>query len=512
MTRWDCHIDCDLLTFRAHGFITGQMNKRVYMIHLSGLCLNSITICLFLIIISLQIVTTPVRSDDTIAPSDPASVELSSLQPKTVQPAAVESPSGERNGSDVKAEQPDEENQLLKDRQSELKRLEQAVADEEQLMLNAVQIMDRGEAIQWMARFMSAQPLNCPVKSQIDWINAIIDAVERNRLPICKEALGLVSCIVAMESGFRVDPLAVDPSREHDMSGMLVRAEKEFEERYGILLRVPPVPRFYGAYREKYYGQLLACKTEGEVEVIARNIVADLKRDASRLPKVITKVIDRELEKLIYVVRTKGSMQLNFIKARQVMAERGEVFTDSELTDYMYTLHGGVDVGVAALKPMFVQYAAKYARPGDLSWLFLVGMDYHYGPFSSRNMMEQIRIRDLSGKKIALDGDLLHYNDYGKPADKVSETFRAVATTFPSLGQSSILKAFVLEKDQHYIYTDLHRAILQSHTERFGETPFAVVGELWMGENAQIKHGAGWKTNSYLKKLDRYLNSLPWDN
>ena len=486
------------------------MSKRVCMIYMSGLYLNSVTICLFLIFILLEILPTPVRSDDMIAAPDPRSVELSSFQPKTIQPTPVESTSAERNSSDIKTEK-DAENQLLKDRQLELNRLGQAIAEEAQLMVNAIQIMDRDEAISWMTRFISTQPLNCPVKHQLEWINAIIDALERNRLPICKEALGLVSCIIAMESGFRVDPLAVDPSREHDMSALLTRAEKEFEQKFGMLLRVPPVPRFYTAYREKYYGQLLACKTEGEVELIARKIAADLKRDASRLPNVITRVIDKELEKLIYVVRTKGSMQLNFVKARQVMAERGEAFTDNELTDYMYTLHGGIDVGVAALKPMFVQYAARYATPGDLSWLFLVGMDYHYGPFSSRNMMEQIRIRDLSGKKIALDGDFLHYNDKGAPADKVSDTFRAVATIFPSLGQSSILKAFVLEKDQHYIYTDLHRAILQAHIERFGETPFAVVGELWMGENAQIKHGASWKTNSYLKKLDRYLNSLPWD-
>jgi hypothetical protein len=481
------------------------------MIHMSGLYLNSVTICLFLIFILLGLLPTPVRSDDMIAAPDPRSVELSSFQPKTTQPSPAESTSADRNSSDIKTEK-DAENQLLKDRQLELNRLGQAIAEEAQLMVNAIQVMDRDEAISWMTRFISTQPLNCPVKQQLEWINAIIDALERNRLPICKEALGLVSCIIAMESGFRVDPLAVDPSREHDMSALLTRAEKEFEQKFGVLLRVPPVPRFYTSYRERYYGQLLACKTEGEVELIARKIAADLKKDASRLPSVITRVIDKELEKLICVVRTKGSMQLNFVKARQVMAERGEAFTDNELTDYMYTLHGGIDVGVAALKPMFVQYAARYATPGDLSWLFLVGMDYHYGPFSSRNMMEQIRIRDLSGKKIALDGDFLHYNDKGAPADKVSDTFRAVATIFPSLGQSSILKAFVLEKDQHYVYTDLHRAILQAHIERFGETPFAVVGELWMGENAQIKHGASWKTNSYLKKLDRYLNSLPWDS
>ena len=148
--------------------------------------------------------------------------------------------------------------------------------------------------------------------------------------------------------------------------------------------------------------------------------------------------------------------------------------------------------GVAALRPMFVQYAAEYGRPGDLSWLFLVGMDYHYGPFSSRNMMKKIRIRDLSGRKLALDGGLLHYDDLGLPADRVSDTCRAVVGIFPSLGQPSILKAFVLEKDEHYIYTDVHRAILQAHSERFGTTPFAVIGELWMGEKARSST-ASWK-------------------
>ena len=490
--------------------MTGQMSKQVHIVGPSFSYSSLITIGVFLIALSLSMFADTVQSDE-MAP-DKTAVGLSAIQPETVGGAHTDNSAAVDSGSDVKAGNGAAQSQLLKERQLELNRLEQAVAEEEQLMANNVQIMDRDEAVQWMARFISLQPLNCPLKPQMDWINATIDAVERNRLPICKEALGLASCLVAMESGFRVDPLAVDPSREQDMSSALSRAEKEFEQKFGMLLRIPPVPRFYAAYKEKYYNRLLGCKTEGEVEVIARKIAADLKGDSSRLPAVIRKVIDKELDKLIHVVRTKGSMQLNFIRARQVMSERGESFTDSELSDYMYTLHGGLDAGVAALRPMFVQYAARYARPGDLSWLFLVGMDYHYGPFSSRNMMEQIRIRDLSGKKLALDGDLLHYDDQGAPADRVSDTCRAVAGIFPSFGQPSILKGFVLEKDQHYIYTDVHRAILQAHSERFGATPFAVVGEIWMGENAQIKHGASWKTSSYLKKLDRFLNSLPWDN
>lgn len=492
--------------------MNGQMGKHVHMVGASFIHPSPIIVSVFLIALSLNIFTDTAQCDDVTTAPDKTTVELSAIQAETIGGAHTDNAAAVDNCSDIKAGNGVAQSQLLKKRRLELNRLEQAVAEEKQLMANNVQIMDRDEAVQWMARFISLQPLNCPLKPQMDWINAIIDAVERNRLPICKEALGLASCLIAIESGFRVDPLAVDPSREQDMSSLLSRAEKEFEQKFGVLLRIPPVPTFYEAYKKKYYNRLLACKTEGEVEVIARKIAADLKEDSSRLPAVIRKVIDKELDKLIHVVRTKGSMQLNFIRARQVLSERGEGFTDRELSDYMYTLHGGVDAGVAALRPMFVQYAARYAKPGDLSWLFLVGMDYHYGPFSSRNMMEQIRIRDLSGQKLALDGDLLHYDDQGIPADRVSDTCRAVAGIFPSLGQPSILKAFVLEKDQHYIYTDVHRAILEAHSERFGATPFAVVGELWMGENAQIKHGASWKTSSYLKKLDRFLNSLPWDN
>ncbi|MEW6114266.1 MAG: DUF1615 family protein, partial [Thermodesulfobacteriota bacterium] len=237
-----------------------------------------------------------------------------------------------------------------------------------------------------------------------------------------------------------------------------------------------------------------------------------LKRDCQNLPPFMRKIVNRNIDRLCQVVRTKGSMQLNFNRARQVMKDRDERFIDQELLDYMYTCQGGVDVGVAALKPMFVQYAARYATPGDLSWLFFVGMDYHYGPFSSRNMMEQIRIRDLSGARIALDGDLLHYDEDGTPHDKDSQTLQALRTAFPSVSRDEIFQAFLLEKDPHYIYTNVHRILSEAHQERFGETPFAVIGELWMGQEAQVKHGSMWKTKAYLKKLDRYLNSIPWDS
>ncbi len=400
---------------------------------------------------------------------------------------------------------------LERQKQAAYGQVNAAIEDEDRRMTEIIHPMDRESAALWLSSFISEKPLSCPFKEQGAWIQGILDGAERNQIPICREIVGLVATLISIESSFRVDPLAVDPSRGENLTRLLERTEYEFMEKYGPLVQLPGVHQVYQAYRDKYLPKLAACKTEGEVDVLARSIAEELKRDASALPGLIQGVINKELDKLVYVVRTKGSMQLNFIRAREMMKERGERFTDTELVDYMYTLHGGIDVGIAALKPMFLQYAACYGKPDDMSWLFFVGMDYHYGPFSSRNMMEQIRMRDLSGHKIAIDGDFLHYDDKGRPADRESDTLKATEAIFPRLSRSTILNAFLLEKDRQYIYSDVHEAIMAAHRDRFGETPFAVIGDLWMGHNAQLKHGATWKTRSYLHKLDRYLNSLPWD-
>jgi hypothetical protein len=406
----------------------------------------------------------------------------------------------------------DKKANLLKRKELEISRLAAPVEEEQHLMLGAVQILDNETAYQWLASFISAQPLNCPLKHRDEWVRAIVAAVQMNHLPVCKEILGLVASIVSIESSFHVDPIALDPSRGETMKGLLDRAEKELHEKLGSVMSMPPVPQLYKSYKAKYYPRLMACRTEGEIEVVARNLADQLKHDADSLPNFIKKIINKEVDKVANVVKTKGSMQLSFTRARHVMKDRGEGFTDKDLTDYMYTLNGGLDVGVAALKPMFVQYAAHYAAQGTLSWLFLVGMDYHYGPFTSRNVMEQIRIRDLSGRKIALDGDFLPYDEQGRPEDVDSETLQAVRCIFPMVPRDVIYSAFLLEKEPQYIYCDLHKSIASQHRERFGETPFAVIGELFMGNDTRIKHGFAWKTKIYLNKLDRYLNSIPWDD
>ena len=52
-------------------------------------------------------------------------------------------------------------------------------------------------------------------------------AVRENDIPLCKEILGITACLIAIESGFHADPLAVDPSGGETMADLLRRAERE---------------------------------------------------------------------------------------------------------------------------------------------------------------------------------------------------------------------------------------------------------------------------------------------
>ena len=424
----------------------------------------------------------------------------------------VQPPSKETTTSLVQPSKENGGNQAPIQKEAELRRVKAPLAEEDHLMREAVQTLDRESAVRWLSGFISSKPWNCPVREQNNWIEAILYAVERNQLPTCKEILGLVATLISIESGFHADPLVADPSRPGSMEGLLKRAELKLFEEYGPLMSIPPMPEYYAAYKEKYWPQLLTCQTESEVEGVARHLADELKKDAEKFPSVIRSVVDQKISRLANVVRSKGSMQLKLLRAKPAMRNRGEKFTDEELTQYMYTLNGGVDVGVAALKPMFIQYAVRYTQEGVLSWLFFVGMDYHYGPFSSRNMMEQVRIRDLSGEKIAIDGSFLNHDDEGSPDNEDSDTLLAATKALPYISKQAIFMAFLLEREPHYIYTDVHRAIAQAHRERFGETPFAVIGEIGVGESAEIKFGITFTTRLYLNKLDRYLNSIPWDN
>jgi hypothetical protein len=384
------------------------------------------------------------------------------------------------------------------------------VAKEKKFLNDSVDGLSEQDSSEWLRSFISSPPFSCPKDSMEKWIGAIIQSVRRNELPLCEPILGLAATLISIESGFQVDPLLGDPEGGEGVRGLLNRAESDLMADIAPLFAIPPFPRLYKEYRNRYYDRLLGCRTEGDIEVVAQEITKDIRGDLEILPEILEAKARRAISRINNVVGTKGSMQLSFDRAKRVMRDRGEEFTDTDLKRYIYTLDGGVDVGIAALKPMFIQYYAMFSGANDISWLFFVGMDYHYGAFSCRNMMDQMRLRDLSGMPIPIDGDFLRYDDKGGPKPQSSLTQEAARLAFPNLDPRTIFSGFLLEKDQSYIYTDIHKDISRAHEKSFGRTPFAMIGDLWMGKDALIKHGVIWKTDIYLKKLDARLGAIPW--
>ncbi len=115
-----------------------------------------------------------------------------------------------------------------------------------------------------------------------------------------------------------------DPARRGSMENLLKRAELKLFEKYGPLMSIPPVPKYYAAYKDAYWPQVLACRTETDVEAVARKVADELKKDAAKFPPVVKEVVDQKINKVANVVRSKGSMQLKLFRACPAMKNRGK--------------------------------------------------------------------------------------------------------------------------------------------------------------------------------------------
>ena len=85
------------------------------------------------------------------------------------------------------------------------------------------------------------------------------------------------------------------------------------------------------------------------------------------------------------------------------------------MREFLYTRAGGVRFGTARL----LDYEVTYDR---MLYRFA---DFNAGYYASRNAAFQEQLARLSGRKLALDGDLLFYDDEGQALDRPSATLGA---------------------------------------------------------------------------------------
>jgi hypothetical protein len=109
--------------------------------------------------------------------------------------------------------------------------------------------------------------------------------------------------------------------------------------------------------------------------------------------------------------------------------------------------------------------------------------DYNAGFYASRNAAVQAQLAQLTGRKLALDGDLLAYEKNGTPKDDETESMRAAqafAQQFvPDLAPRQIKSDLLLEKTLAFEDTMTYRALKQVATQRSrGPVDYAILPQV----------------------------------
>ncbi|UGA38799.1 DUF1615 domain-containing protein [Chromobacterium haemolyticum] len=129
-------------------------------------------------------------------------------------------------------------------------------------------------------------------------------------------------------------------------------------------------------------------------------------------------------------IRDGGPMQVSVAFAEtHVRAWPYPYHYAGSLRDEVFTRRGSVYFGSAIL----LQYPAPYSQ---MVYRFA---DYNAGRYASRNAAFQQAVARLSGRKLALDGDIMLYSDKMNRAlsDETSETQKALLAMSGRLGMSA---------------------------------------------------------------------------
>ncbi|HMW18874.1 MAG TPA: DUF1615 domain-containing protein [Accumulibacter sp.] len=265
------------------------------------------------------------------------------------------------------------------------------------------------------------------------WVTDIHAAFVTLPIRLLPENVCATIAIIEQESTFQSNPQVAG------LSKIVWREIQTRRERYGIpklaldlaLEKSSPDGRSYKA-------RIDALRTENEVNILYQDMISELP-----LGKVLLSDYNP--------VRTGGPMQVSVAFAEEHVRLKPYPYPrQGSLRDEVFTRRGGVYFGIANL----LDYRNSYSK---MLYRFA---DFNAGRYSSRNAAFQQAVSRLSGRQLALDGDLLRYVD-GAVAPQGSETLRALLSLRPrlDLDEPAILRDLKLEKTLSFEQSTLYQRL-----------------------------------------------------
>lgn len=284
------------------------------------------------------------------------------------------------------------------------------------------------------------------IKDPSGWAKDINTAFRSLHIEPSRENLCATIAVIAQESSFQAEPVVSGLSR-------IIRNELEKrKDQYHIPTAVLDAAlRVKSPNGQSYDMRIRNLKTENDLNRLYDDMI-------SELPLGKTLLASRN------PVRTGGPMQVSLDFAEQFQQHEQTPYPYAQpgsLREEVFSRRGGVFYGTAYL----LGYPVSYDR-----MLFRFA-DYNAGRYTSRNTGFQKTLAEVSGKTLELDGDLLRYDEKGKPAES-SSTLEALLSIREELGLSreEIWKDLEKEKDPPFETSELWTR-LEELARQKGKTP-----------------------------------------
>ena len=225
-------------------------------------------------------------------------------------------------------------------------------------------------------------------KDREGWSADIASAFDALDIDASTSNLCAAVAVIGQESNFVADPAVPG-------LGRIARAEidRRAEQHHVPGFVVAAALTVHSSNGKSYADRIAAVRTERELSLVYEDLIA-------RVP------LGRQLFADANPVHTGGPMQVSVTFAESYAGEHTYPYpVDVSIRREVFSRRGGVYFGVAHL----LGYPADYDR---MIYRFA---DYNAGFYASRNVAFQSALSIASGKTLALDGDLIAYDNGSAP-------------------------------------------------------------------------------------------------
>jgi hypothetical protein len=333
------------------------------------------------------------------------------------------------------------------------------------------------------------------------WMDALNRVFDELRVDCADDHFLLLTITtIQMESNVRVDPSVANPNLEQLYANRL----KRFREEHVLSAQMLNWSGLDESVRAKLRKDTRQGKvrTEGDLDRYVESdlrpwLLATLKKDY-RLPDgLASSIVGRVLPDPVHTI---GPMQVDFNKAYRNARKRGEHIESARamkrlLLDPDTALERGLKEGVYLL---WINYRFYRALLPPEEAVLYTAADYNAGEFSSRNSAFQEQLAAVTGRKLALDGDLLQYQD-GTPDPARSQTEEAAAALLQAdLSPSAVRRDLLYEKDAGFSETATARKVCaQYHAQSKKECRVARLPTGAGNPSAEVKSGITYSPANY---------------